>query len=102
MFPYASYSSEFTELETVPTSFHLESPLERGPLVSSALPEAQDEPHERFFVCICFLCHVSHCESLFDLSSLFCNNEAVLPFKQLLDDILCYLKSYFEMQTSCT
>ncbi|XP_024376583.1 mRNA-decapping enzyme-like protein [Physcomitrium patens] len=44
-----SPSSEFTELETVPTSFHLESPLERGPLVSSALPEAQDEPHERFF-----------------------------------------------------
>ncbi|XP_024378805.1 mRNA-decapping enzyme-like protein isoform X2 [Physcomitrium patens] len=42
-------SSEFTELEAVPTSSHLEGPLERGPLASSALPETQDESFERFF-----------------------------------------------------
>lgn len=53
-----SYSSEFTELEAVPTSSHLEGPLERGPLASSALPETQDESFERFFVCIFSLCHL--------------------------------------------
>jgi len=43
-------SSEFLELESVPTASHLEGPLERGPIVSATLPEInQDEPLERFF-----------------------------------------------------
>jgi len=45
-------SSEFLELESVPTASHLEGPLERGPIASATLPEInQDEPLERFFVC---------------------------------------------------
>ena len=44
-------SSEFLELEAVPTASHLEGPLERGPIASSTLPEMnQEEPLERFFV----------------------------------------------------
>jgi hypothetical protein len=49
----ASCSSEFLELEAVPTASHLEGPLERGSIASSTLPEMnQEEPLERFFVCI--------------------------------------------------
>lgn len=43
-------SSEFQELEAIPTSSIVEGPLERGPLASSTLPDIQDEPLERFFV----------------------------------------------------
>lgn len=43
-------SSEFLELEAVPTASHLEGPLERGSIASSTLPEMnQEEPLERFF-----------------------------------------------------
>lgn len=42
-------SSEFQELEAVPTASIVEGPLEPGALASSTLPEIPDEPLERFF-----------------------------------------------------
>lgn len=46
----ATFSSDYVELEAVPTTVNLEGPLERGPIASSGMLEMQDEPLERFLV----------------------------------------------------